>query len=119
MARNRKPAKVIVEPYRARAVRGPHKDGSGRWYWRAEVYRGQRGAGATVWTGWNDRAGIAELLMGLATGEAAQNNDVDPTVTTVRDLMECWVAAERSRGDVSQSWKAGCKWCRLIKRSCL
>ena len=104
MARNRKPAKVIVEPYRARVVRGPHKDGSGRWYWRARMFKGQKGGAVTVWTGWALRDEVADRLKTL-TGAEPVTAGVDPTVQTVKDLLECWKAAQIARADVSASWQ--------------
>ncbi|MCB9695011.1 MAG: site-specific integrase [Alphaproteobacteria bacterium] len=64
----RRPKPIEVHPIRARVVRGPHTDGSGRWYWRAEVP--DPGAKPrTVWTGWEHPDRLPDLLAELrATG---------------------------------------------------
>lgn len=108
MAKTRKPAIVVVEPYRARAVRGPHKDGSGRWYWRAELYRGRNGGSTTLWTGWALRDDVIDRLRGL-TGAEPVPDTADPSVVTVADLMETWVASEQARLDVSVYWRRNAK----------
>lgn len=59
-----RPDKVVVAPLRARVVRGPNE--SGRWYWRIVLYRGQKGAEATLWTGWATSADVRTHLERLA-----------------------------------------------------
>ncbi len=99
--KSKKPAKLIVGPVKARAIRGPHKDGSGRWYWRAEVY--SAGKTETVWTGWavRDAASLrlAELIAagGLEGPKRREANEIH----TLGDLMEVWVGMQEDRRDLS------------------
>lgn len=104
MAKGRKPRPVVVEPFRARAVRGPHKDGSGRWYWHAYVCRGEGGGQRTVWTGWAQRANVCDTLRDIE-GLGPVAKPAREPVQTVRDLLECWVAAQLQRNDLSDSWR--------------
>ena len=99
MAKSRKPKNVVVEPYRARAIRGPHKDGSGRWYWRVELYRGQKGAAVSLGVRWMHRADVEDWLRTMG-GEEPQEGTRDATVTTLRDLLETFVAAQQARADI-------------------
>jgi integrase len=106
----KKPAQVIVEPIYARAIRGPHKDGSGRWYWQAVVYMGEKGADRTVWSGWARREELSPILADLVVNEDLEpKSDDAPEVETVRDLLECWVAAQKKRVDLSDSWRRSAK----------
>ena len=78
---------------RALAARG-QRDGA--WYWRAERYT--QGASETVWTGWAtaDEAErtVARIVGGVAPAPAAG--------TTVRDLLELWIARQEDRRDARQ-----------------
>src|SRR6185295_3093333 len=64
--RTGRPAKFEVGRVHLRPIRGPHKDGSGRWYWQAEVY--ENGDTQTVWAGW---ATPGEARSNIEASEAA------------------------------------------------
>lgn len=93
MARKAARPKVVkVGPARASAVRGPHADGSGRWYWQGVAYDPVAQARTTVWSGWALRRDVEVALAQLvATGADLTEQPAHTTVTTVRDLMECWL----------------------------
>lgn len=95
--RAKKPAIVVVSPVRARPIRGPHRDGSGRWYWRAELYKGQDGVGRTIWTGWELEDNVGPLLIKQIAEQGldkAQEED-DGEVRTVQDLLESWLGSRK------------------------
>ncbi len=99
----RKPAKLVVGPIRARAIRGPHKDGSGRWYWRAEQHQSSKTK--TIWTGWATRKDASQHLAAIVAAGPEQPTPA-PQVEgeaciVVRDLLECWVAYIQERGDLA------------------
>src|SRR5688572_3587800 len=105
MSRKR-PAPVVVEPIRARAIRGPNADGA--WYWRAELFRGERRQGRTVWVGWSHRDALADTLKAIDTTakdgseERAEEPAEVEALLTVRALMETWVNQQEQRADVSK-----------------
>lgn len=118
MARKaQRPAPVKLGKVHARCIRGPHKDGSGRWYWQAVVYQGEGGKDRTVWSGWATREDATRGLAALVAeqGTAPEAPDRSPQaateVVTVRDLMECWVASQEARGDLSRFAKRGYRSC--------
>lgn len=116
----KKPANVVVEPVHATPIRGPHKDGSGRWYWQARLFQGERGGHRTIWTGWARRDEVAPELVKLIADQGLDRPpEPDGTVETVRDLMETWVAAQLARAAPSVTWKrsakrSGSRLCALI-----
>jgi len=115
----KRPAKVVVDPLRARVVRGPHKDGSGRWYWRVVSYRGEGGAERTIEAGWYTRQEVAARMVDLvASGEhEVPRDDALRTVSTVRDLLECWVAYTLARPNLSPGYQAAARnAARLVAR---
>jgi len=93
----KRPKPFGVGEVRLRAVRGP-KDG-GLWYWRAERFVGTDSKhGIKVWTGWATKRDAERHVAGLvATGEdrvpAEERGGPSGEIKTVRDLMECWLAA--------------------------
>lgn len=93
-----RPKPFPIGPVRVRAIRGPKGE---RWYWRAQVYDGKRGR--TVWRGWATEAEVTRevaAIVGADRLDAPQDRD---TLTTVRDLMECWVVEQDERlkrGDI-------------------
>ena len=93
----RRPAPLTVGPIHARAIRGPRADG--RWYWRARRF--VDGGESTPWTGWASRPEAERHLAGLVAGGTL---DAAPAryseLTTVRDLLECWIAGQAERGDL-------------------
>ncbi len=99
----RKPLAIKLDNTTARAIRGPHKDGSGRWYWRADLYvEGQRRR-ETVWSGWasrdDARREVSRLLSVRNPREAArEERDARRSdVQTVRDLLEVYMGAQEAR----------------------
>ena len=94
----KKPSKIIIEPVRARAIRGPHKDNAKSWYWRAEY--SHDGTTDTLWTGWGTRQAVREVITELIAAhgldklvvEAQQRRGVTTSLGTVEDLMRAWFA---------------------------
>ena len=95
----RRPKKLIVGRVRARVIRGPHRDGSGRWYWRAEV--NESGSTRTVWSGWEHRDTIEAMMVDLVARNALESSSPKETVETIQDLMECWVGSQKKRADLA------------------
>lgn len=113
MPASKKPAIVIVEPVRARAIRGPREDG--RWYWRAEVYQGEHTGSRTLWTGWAHREEVSpELVRLIAEHGLDKRDEQDQPIETLKDLLEVWLGAQEERADITRSAKDGCK--RAAKR---
>jgi len=98
----RRPSGFQVDHARVDVLRGPRDDG--RWYWRARVADGA-GKRPIVWSGWatRDEAGAA---VRVALDETAPAHE---ELRTVRDLLECWVAAQQSRRDVSDLTRKTCQ----------
>lgn len=102
----KKPAPLVVEPLRARAVRPPGKR-SVHWYWRVEVY--EDGVARTVWAGRIDRQALNTKLAEMvvtgswehddAPGEDAQHQEV----RTVTDLLRAWMYVQERRQDLRPS----------------
>jgi hypothetical protein len=63
----KKPSKIIIEPIRARAIRGPHKKNPKSWYWRPEYHH----AGTTENLGcfWATRQEARERITEVARGQ--------------------------------------------------
>lgn len=93
-----KPAKIVVGRIRARAIRGPHRDGSGRWYWRAEI--NEDASTRTVWSGWGLPTDVERDLAVLVAQDRLDAAERVHDVRTVRDLLECYIAAQRTRPDL-------------------
>lgn len=92
MAQKRPKTIAVGRRLKLRAIRGPHKDGSGRWYWRAERYDPATRKRATAWTGW---ASVADAERIGAQFVVEAREPVAPAdlagLHTVRDLLEAWV----------------------------
>ena len=92
------PKPVAVGRVHARPRRGPR--GAGEWYWQARVH--EDGASRTVWTGWATAEGIVREIAGLVARDGLAAPAPKPAaVVTVRDLMETWIAAQKSRADIA------------------
>jgi len=99
----RKPRPLKLDNVTARAIRGPHQDGSGRWYWRADLYVAGERRRETLWTGWASREEVRQEVSRLM----AQRSPVDAAqaerearrgeVQTVRDLLEVYFGQEQTR----------------------
>ena len=99
MARKtRRPATRSVGPIKLRAIRGPHKEHATRWYWRAEVY--EAGASRTVWTGWADPDDAARTAAEILSRGMLDTPKNAAALTTVKDLLECFIAAQEARADL-------------------
>ena len=74
--KNERPAPHAVGPVRLRTIRGP--DDTGRWYWRAERYKG--GKATKVWVGWAtiEEADHAEALAALRGEPSPLPDPTDP-----------------------------------------
>lgn len=101
----------------ARVLRGPHRDGSGRWYWRARIF--EHGGERTVLTGWYTRDALLEAVHELIRTGLQPPPPDEGVVETVRDLLEHWVAAQEHRVDTSATWRrnarnSGRRLCRAI-----
>ena len=94
MGRSPKRPKVVrVGPARASAIRGPHRDGSGRWYWQGVVFDGVERVRRTLWSGWAHRAEVEVALAQLvATGADLTEAPPASAIETVQDLLEVWVS---------------------------
>lgn len=94
-----RPRDVVVGKARARPRRGPRN--AGKWYWQAVVYEDSKER--TGWTGWATLTDVERILAkliaegGLETPRAASVSEIEPT----RDLVDCWVAVQESRADLS------------------
>jgi len=85
-----RPAPIRVDKVSIRAVRGPHPDGSGRWYWRADKSIGKRQR-EIVWQGWELPDTVAREVMKVLTGRPPTVTQGD--VQTIHDLLDCWTDA--------------------------
>lgn len=96
---SKRPKKVVIGKVRALPRRGP-RDG-GEWYWQAVVYEG--GAERTVWTGWATPADAEVILAKLVAEDRVDvpRASSPAEIETLRDLMECWVAVQEARPDLS------------------
>ncbi len=103
----RRPTPVTVEPVRARAVRGPHRDGSGRWYWLAVTYpTGQKGKEKVVWRGWADRSEITPILADIIANHGLIDSEPKKAdVKTVQDLLEAWLGSRENASDLEANTK--------------
>ena len=94
----KKPSKIVIDPVRARAIRGPHKDDTKSWYWRAEY--SHDGTTDTLWTGWGTRQEtrdrITELIAAKGLDRLVEETRVRSGVVThlgtVEVLMRAWIA---------------------------
>lgn len=88
----RRPKTRRVGDHRAQIVRGPHKDGSGRWYWRVRAW--VDGEDATVATTWATTDEIEDLLASLHLQRGKRERMTVGSLTTVRDLLSRWVGTK-------------------------
>ncbi len=100
----KRPTPFAVGRVRVRVHSGPREDG--RWRWRAD-----RQAGPTrehVWLGWGTRdeaeAAVIQVLAQVGDPQA----DLQ-AVSTVHDLLDCWVRSQEDRSDVSAFTRSACR----------
>jgi len=92
-----KPDKIVIEPVRARAIRGPHKKDARSFYWRAEL--NHDGTTWTLWTGWGTRQEVRQQLTELIAAKGldrlvTESNSRRGAVThidTVGLLLRAWI----------------------------
>jgi integrase len=102
----RRPRPLKLDSTTARAVRGPHKDGSGRWYWRADLYVARDLPRENLWNGWATREEVRREVSSLlaqrspvqaaAEEKAAKRSEVG----AVKDLLEVYLGSEQTRVEV-------------------
>lgn len=100
----RRPSPFQVDRVRVRVHSGPREDG--RWRWRADRPDG-RGGRVHVWAGWATRDEAGEIVRELLAEAVPDPESTE--LETVRDLLECWVAAVRERRDVSELTQRNCR----------
>jgi integrase len=98
----KRPSPFQVDHVRVRVHSGPRKDG--RWRWRADKPDGHDHR-IPVWSGWATRDEAGEIVRGIL-GESQESTG---ELVTVRDLVECWVASQEARSDVSERTAQSCK----------
>ena len=96
VARNNAPKTIVIDRWRARvkAARGKHEDG--RWYWEA---RGPGEDGGRTWRalGWRTREEATADLFALSSATPAPTLASSSAISTVQDLLETWLGAQRER----------------------
>lgn len=100
----KRPSPFQVDHAVVRVHSGPRpKDG--RWRWRADKPNGAGGR-VHLWSGWATRDEAGEIVRELLSETGDQ-----PTgdLITVRDLVECWVASQEQRSDVSERTGKACR----------
>ncbi len=93
-----KPSRIIIEPVRARAIRGPHRDNKKSWYWRTEYHHD--GSSDTLWTGWGTRQQVREKItkliaskgLDVLVAETRVRRGEVTHIGTVEHLMRAWYA---------------------------
>lgn len=97
--KSNRPKPFAIGPVRVRAVRGPKED---RWYFRAELYEGR--ISRTVWTGWATEIDVTREVAAIIAADRLDAPQAGDTLSTVRDLMETWIAEQderAKRGDIA------------------
>ncbi len=84
-----KPRPVQMGDIVARVVRGPRKDGSGQWYWRA--CREGGGKPESVWCGWGIRNEVLRTLAGRVAAGVIDVKRVRGHADRVDELLDLWV----------------------------
>ena len=98
MAKSKKPRAIGLDGVHVRPIRGPSKR-CPDWYWRAVCY--VAGEEKTVWTGRASREEAKRIVTDkMASGELF-TRQAGSDVSTLRDLLECWVAAQERREDLA------------------
>ena len=102
--RNKRPAKVVVQPVHARVIRGP--DSAGKWYWQARIFEGEGGGDRTVLTGWFSRREVTEAIHAIIKQDGLDTR-VEPVaeIRTVQDLLEAWLGSRMDAPDLEPATK--------------
>lgn len=95
------PATFHVGRVRVRVRRGPREGGV--WYWRADRADG-KGGREDVWTGWATRDEAEARVMDILR-EADPVAPSGGEIRTIHDLLDCWLAAQKARGDIGEATK--------------
>ncbi len=101
----RKPRPISVHPVRLYATRGPHKDGSGRWYWKAILSRD--GKQRAVWTGWARSDDAAQAVADLVATGRLESPEESEEISTLKHLLEYWLGMQTERRDIAPSTLRG------------
>ncbi len=110
----KRPKPFSVGDVKVRATREPTKRNP-RWEWRA--VRNRDGGRISVWSGRASRHEALKIVSGLVTeSEVAipRRHGFDPSVKTVKDLLECWLFDQEDRGDLAERSKGNLK--RIARR---
>lgn len=99
-----KPKAVTVDFVTARPMRPPTKREPGRWYWRADAFRG--GTRWHVWAGRGTRDEVRDVLLekvrsGQAEAPADKGVEPSPTERTVERMLRRWLKAQEDRQGAS------------------
>ncbi len=100
MTAAKRPKRIAVGGAIARAVRGPKPDNRSIWYWQCQIARD--GSRRTLWSGWGTGQEVTRIIIGLMAAAPDSELEAQPAgaITTVRDLLECWVGSLRARLEV-------------------
>ncbi len=110
---SRRPKPFSVDRIRVRVHSGPRSDG--RWRWRADRPMG-KGKRQAVWSGWGTREEAGHIVTRLAGGaRRVQRGDI----STVDDLMDCWIASEIKRSISERSKSARKNHAKAVATSSL
>lgn len=94
--RTRRPVPQTLGCYHARVVRGP--DAEGRWYWRVWEWDEVNQREATLQCFWT---ADQKEVYGVLQARMADAPLPLQHVQTVRELLECWIAYQTDRTDIS------------------
>jgi integrase len=101
MSKGRKPRAIDLDSVHVRPIRPPSKR-CPEWYWRAVCY--VSGKEETVWTGRATREEAKRIVNArMASGElfADRGGQEQEEITTLKDLLECWLGAQEQRADIA------------------
>ncbi len=107
MSKRSKPRSIDLDSVHVRQIRPPSKR-SPDWYWRAVCY--VNGKEETVWTGRASREEAKRIVNAkMANGELFTEKGSQEEITTLKDLLECWLGAQKARVDLAANTYRGYK----------
>ncbi len=98
MARSKKPKSIDLGAVHVRPIRPPSKR-CPEWYWRAVCY--VNGKEETVWTGRASREEAERVVVAKMAGGELFTDKGTEEITTAKDLLECWLGAQKEREDLA------------------